>query len=79
MTASVQHFQVGMRVVVRDGEWPHPRVAGHYGKITVIHEDLDLAAPIGVDITGHIDGEPPYDFASEGWSCWYPEELEVVD
>lgn len=71
---------VGMRVVVTDGDWLDPRMVGHYGKITEIVPWAPEDHPrIRVDITGHVDGQSPYDFVREEWYWWFPEELEVVD
>lgn len=66
----------GMRVVVKEGPWEEPRVAGHYGKIVEVYDLGDEGLSALVDITGHVDGNPAYDGI---WDDWYAEELDVVD
>lgn len=74
----------GMRVVVRDGPWPTPRVAGHYGKVVEVGSAELESGPAGevlVDITGHVDGgEPDPMFNRDLLMKWfYADELEIVD
>lgn len=71
----------GMRVVLTEGPWTTKhRIAGHYGKVTHVNQPKDDDdAFIRVDITGHIDGQPPIDFVSADMEWFYPEELTVVD
>lgn len=67
-------FAPGMRVVVKDGPWPIPRVAGHFGKVIEVgHPNCDTG--VRVQITGHIDGGI-HDWMPE-W--FYDQELEIVD
>lgn len=67
-------FKPGMRVVVADGPWSVPRVGGHYGKVIEVGHPI-CAAYVRVQITGHIDGNPPH--IPVEW--FYPQELELVD
>lgn len=64
----------GMRVIVRDGPWPLPRAAGHYGKVVEVGHPI-CNAYVRVEITGHIDGDLP-DLPLE-W--FYDSELTVAD
>lgn len=73
MTSAAQ-FTPGMRVVVADGPWPVPRVGGHYGKVVEVGHPI-CKAYVRVQITGHVDGNPP-DVMPE-W--FYDIELGVVD
>ena len=72
-------LRVGMRVVVREGTWPAPRIAGHYGKVRAIVVK-DGEKLYDVDITGHIDGGRPAPiFAAPLMRTMHPDELELVD
>lgn len=77
--ASAPVLRVGMRVVVREGAWPAPRIAGHYGKVrAIVIENGERLYE--VDITGHIDGgRPDPIFADPLMSTMHSDELEIVD
>lgn len=80
-----------MRVVVVDGPWPDPRIAGHYGKVTELLPNGIYNSQTNrwydgatVKITGHVDGSPPGitdDFmrATLGDCVFFAAELEVID
>lgn len=73
-------FAPGMRVVLAEGDWPVERIAGSYGKVTRVDEvNGDGNVYVCVDITGHIDGQPPMNFEAMDWTWFYSEELTVVD
>lgn len=76
MTAPERALAVGMRVVVRDGPWPTPRIAGHYGKVSGV-----AGEGYGVDITGHVDGGAiePIMLNDPLMQSFWADELEVVD
>ena len=67
-------FTPGMRVIVKDGPWPVPRVGGHYGKVIEVGH-RNCQDYVRVTITGHLDGNPPDPLPS--W--FYPSELDVAD
>jgi hypothetical protein len=80
-TQTSRQFTLGMRVVVRDGPWPVPRVAGHYGKIDRIVEPLSGDPLYRVNITGHADGGAvdPMVANDPAMQIFYSEELDVID
>lgn len=71
----MKQFMPGMRVVVKDGPWPQPRVGGHYGKVVEVGHPI-CQAYVRVELTGHVDGNPPDALPLE-W--FYDSELAVVD
>jgi hypothetical protein len=83
MTSAQRVLAPGMRVVVRDGPWPEPRIAGHYGKVVELGNALDpnYIGEVHVEMTGHIDGQPPHPiFAEDLLMKWfYADELDVID
>lgn len=71
-----QVFIRGMRVITREGNWPDPRGAGHYGKVVDLKSGGGNEPSVYVQITGHVDGGP---WLLDEFDWYWPEELTVVD